>query len=174
MIPNFNPNQVINQPIHVKPEQKEEICTICLENINSQPENEGMKEVALKCNHLFHSDCINKWLAFKHTCPTCREPVEINTREVSLIDEMSPSELLAIPDNLPQASLEVPRRMQNNYQTNMIPSFIMMHPSFNRQRESDVNATHRQIVVGFSPVGLNININSNDFDSIGVASIRRF
>ena len=25
----------------------------------------------LSCNHLFHTDCINKWFNYNTSCPTC-------------------------------------------------------------------------------------------------------
>ena len=40
-------------------------CDICLTN-----EVKSLSQ--LNCNHLFHSDCINKWLQQKDTCPLCR------------------------------------------------------------------------------------------------------
>ena len=41
-------------------------CNICMTN-------EVKPLSQLKCNHLFHSDCIDKWLKQSETCPYCRE-----------------------------------------------------------------------------------------------------
>ena len=41
-------------------------CDICLTN-----EVKSLSQ--LNCNHLFHSDCIDKWLKQKDTCPLRRE-----------------------------------------------------------------------------------------------------
>ena len=38
-------------------------CTICLEEVKSFP---------LKCGHVFHQECLKKWLNEKKTCPNCR------------------------------------------------------------------------------------------------------
>jgi hypothetical protein len=61
-----------------------DICTICYEStkkmskwtrlskglstVEIQPEN-----LTLKCNHIFHTPCILKWLDSNNTCPNCRE-----------------------------------------------------------------------------------------------------
>ena len=41
-------------------------CSICLENIE-------VKDLTiLKCNHKFHTDCINTWIKKSPICPYCR------------------------------------------------------------------------------------------------------
>lgn len=43
-------------------------CTICLENITCG--------IELDCKHIFHKDCIYKWLCFENVkCPLCRHDV---------------------------------------------------------------------------------------------------
>jgi len=42
-------------------------CSICFELAT-----EGTK---LQCNHSYHPECLEKWLAKKSTCPYCRDPV---------------------------------------------------------------------------------------------------
>ena len=43
-------------------------CSICLFEYDK-----NNKIVKLnKCNHIFHKDCINKWIGIKNTCPMCR------------------------------------------------------------------------------------------------------
>jgi hypothetical protein len=41
-------------------------CSICFEEIK---ENE--KKI-IKCNHIFHKECIDKWFKRSHQCPLCR------------------------------------------------------------------------------------------------------
>lgn len=43
-------------------------CAICLGAIH---QNEIVKQLPF-CTHLFHKDCIDKWLGFHSTCPVCR------------------------------------------------------------------------------------------------------
>lgn len=42
-------------------------CSICLEEILF-----GMTATRMPCSHVFHGDCILKWLKADHTCPLCR------------------------------------------------------------------------------------------------------
>lgn len=41
-----------------------DMCPICYEEIGSG--------IQLKCEHVYHSDCISKWFDTKTTCPMCR------------------------------------------------------------------------------------------------------
>ena len=45
---------------------KKEKCPICLKSM----ENDG--GIALKCNHSFHSLCIEHWWTRNRNCPLCR------------------------------------------------------------------------------------------------------
>jgi hypothetical protein len=54
-------------------EEKDNICSICLETINS--ENPSKKT---SCNHLYHKVCIYEWINNnKNTCPLCRKKLFI-------------------------------------------------------------------------------------------------
>ncbi|KAG8378077.1 hypothetical protein BUALT_Bualt08G0100500 [Buddleja alternifolia] len=44
-------------------------CSICLEEFPSRGECEG---VIMPCKHIFHGDCIKKWLTISHYSPVCR------------------------------------------------------------------------------------------------------
>ena len=50
--------------------KNEKICSICLENILYK--NDIIKT---KCNHIFHTKCIEKWLSKQNTCPICRDKI---------------------------------------------------------------------------------------------------
>lgn len=45
-------------------------CLICLDHFKK---NQGYRK--LKCGHLFHKKCIDKWFTKNSTCPTCRTDV---------------------------------------------------------------------------------------------------
>ena len=48
-------------------------CSICLEKMNV-----GQEIIPLPCktvNHVFHAECITKWLEGHNTCPMCRERI---------------------------------------------------------------------------------------------------
>ena len=47
-------------------EHKEISCSVCLENIEETDMH------ITKCNHHFHSGCINSWKRIKNSCPNCR------------------------------------------------------------------------------------------------------
>jgi len=52
-----------------------EECAVCLDYF----EVDGPRQVAqLNCSdkHIFHVDCLEKWLEDNPQCPLCREPVK--------------------------------------------------------------------------------------------------
>ena len=51
------------------PEQKEDPCSICLDD------HEEQAAFLPKCGHFFHQNCMTKWLEQKNSCPLCQEPV---------------------------------------------------------------------------------------------------
>ncbi|XP_011013930.1 PREDICTED: uncharacterized protein LOC105117854 [Populus euphratica] len=42
-------------------------CTVCMEDIDA-----GSEAIRMPCSHVYHSDCIVKWLQTSHMCPLCR------------------------------------------------------------------------------------------------------
>ena len=46
----------------------DEKCPICLEIFR-----DSMVLAKIRCNHLFHQDCINKWFDVNFTCPLCKQ-----------------------------------------------------------------------------------------------------
>ncbi|KAM7280354.1 hypothetical protein ACFE04_007488 [Oxalis oulophora] len=51
----------------VKEESISEECSICLESFLL-----GSEAISLPCSHLFHKNCIMKWVHRKNSCPLCR------------------------------------------------------------------------------------------------------
>lgn len=47
-------------------------CSVCLNKVMCRAEN---YEILEKCNHGFHSNCIEAWLQHHSTCPLCRTQV---------------------------------------------------------------------------------------------------
>lgn len=64
-----------------KPQPAAEICTICLDEVTVRPDEDRrtgpVKTTALRCNHIFHEWCINKWIfeGQNKNCPNCRDPI---------------------------------------------------------------------------------------------------
>ena len=52
-----------------KDEKEENECSICLENIE-----EGSKKI-VRCGHIFHGECIGKWLEDHDKCPLCIQTI---------------------------------------------------------------------------------------------------
>jgi hypothetical protein len=50
----------------------QQVCPICLSNYLDTPEEQVCGSPNPKCTHMFHTDCILKWLEQKPTCPCCR------------------------------------------------------------------------------------------------------
>jgi len=63
--------QIMNQELQSvidKIHYRGETCSICLENYRT-----GQRVGLLSCGHVFHKDCIYKWLNnYQKTCPLCR------------------------------------------------------------------------------------------------------
>jgi hypothetical protein len=49
------------------PEQERERCTVCLVDFET-----GDDIRSLHCTHMFHVDCIDRWLVYNKKCPICR------------------------------------------------------------------------------------------------------
>ncbi|KAH8075924.1 ubiquitin-protein transferase [Aureococcus anophagefferens] len=60
---------VYRKPAEPTGEEDNECC-ICLDEFEDE---ERIKK--LRCGHLFHLNCIKKWLLADMRCPTCRQPV---------------------------------------------------------------------------------------------------
>ncbi|KAL7152919.1 hypothetical protein ABFS83_04G130700 [Erythranthe nasuta] len=47
-------------------------CSICLEDLSSGGDNDFEEALSMPCSHVYHGDCIKKWLTISHYCPLCR------------------------------------------------------------------------------------------------------
>lgn len=50
-----------------------EICVICLEDILDK-----QYIIKLPCDHMYHSDCLYRWLCRKQVCPMCNAPLKFD------------------------------------------------------------------------------------------------
>ncbi|KAK8585949.1 hypothetical protein V6N13_050916 [Hibiscus sabdariffa] len=63
-------SSVKNMVNKVKVEDGEEgDCVVCLEELRV-----GFEASQMPCAHIFHADCIQRWLNQSHYCPICRSP----------------------------------------------------------------------------------------------------
>ena len=53
----------------------EDVCTICLE-----ARRQGQAVLGLPCGHVFHAQCVRRWLACSACCPACRRTVSAAAR----------------------------------------------------------------------------------------------
>mmetsp|Transcript_14572 Transcript_14572/g.20784 ORF Transcript_14572/g.20784 Transcript_14572/m.20784 type:complete len:448 (+) Transcript_14572:78-1421(+) len=58
-------------------EHEEVSCTICM-----APFQHADRVGDLKCNHLFHIECLKEWVKWRNVCPLCQEP-DIATEHVT-------------------------------------------------------------------------------------------
>lgn len=59
-----------------------QVCCICLAKYEN---NDELRE--LPCSHLFHKDCVDKWLKINSLCPLCKSDVGGNLIESVSGDE---------------------------------------------------------------------------------------
>ncbi|KAL3369824.1 hypothetical protein AABB24_007047 [Solanum stoloniferum] len=55
------------EPIETDERNNNDDCLVCLDEIG-----EETQVLRLPCSHMFHGDCITKWLENSHYCPLCR------------------------------------------------------------------------------------------------------
>ncbi|KAH0681685.1 hypothetical protein KY285_021937 [Solanum tuberosum] len=55
------------EPIETNERNNNDVCLVCLDEIG-----EETQVLRLPCSHMFHGDCITKWLENSHYCPLCR------------------------------------------------------------------------------------------------------
>ena len=63
----MNPIPLYNQSNISQQVNNDELCAICLDNINTAPIH-----TLHECNHSFHSNCLIESLRINKTCPLCR------------------------------------------------------------------------------------------------------
>lgn len=51
-------------------------CALCSEPLG-QDHTQIYESNNAHCNHCFHAECMDQWLKFQNTCPTCNQPFAI-------------------------------------------------------------------------------------------------
>jgi hypothetical protein len=54
---------------YIKNEESKIICSICQDNIKN---GDIIRQFKYVCNHMYHHNCIDKWIEKNHKCPNCR------------------------------------------------------------------------------------------------------
>lgn len=54
---------------------KEEICSICLEELFPEDIENSNQVIELKCTHMFHKECLDPWIKTNKNCPLCKNNV---------------------------------------------------------------------------------------------------
>ena len=53
----------------------QEQCSICLGELSFEGCDDHQKVVEMPCSHVYHKDCVVRWLETSHFCPLCRFPM---------------------------------------------------------------------------------------------------
>ncbi|XP_028806168.1 E3 ubiquitin-protein ligase ATL6-like [Neltuma alba] len=78
-------------------------CAVCLSEFDQQ----DTLRLLPKCNHVFHPQCIDAWLASHVTCPVCRsrlKPAEEHRRGENDVAIEIPNEVIHAPQVLDESS----------------------------------------------------------------------
>ncbi|TMW91345.1 hypothetical protein EJD97_014455 [Solanum chilense] len=51
---------------------RDDKCMVCLEELVKKKREGDNEIVSMPCSHMFHGECITKWLETSHYCPICR------------------------------------------------------------------------------------------------------
>ncbi|VDO04816.1 unnamed protein product [Rodentolepis nana] len=106
-----------SQPISIKGDDHKLECNICLCDYRT-----GQKVRHLPCGHVFHRECVDKWLANAETCPKCRKHV-VNALRLLLSSKESQS-----TRRRSQSSVNLPSSSFSSSQLqNIQPSVVVKH-----------------------------------------------
>ena len=91
-------------------------CSICLTEVN-----EGQDTILLPCGHMFHDECVTKWLKIHNTCPLCRFELPTDNaeyeRERNMRNQRREENIRNNP-NIHPVDLNHPENLNNHNNTN--------------------------------------------------------
>ncbi|PON59158.1 43kDa postsynaptic protein [Trema orientale] len=63
-------------------QQQQQQCSVCMEKLwfEDQCCEDDRKVVQMPCSHVYHKDCIVRWLETSHLCPLCRYAMPTETQ----------------------------------------------------------------------------------------------
>ncbi|KAK7344222.1 hypothetical protein VNO77_13583 [Canavalia gladiata] len=105
-------------------------CAVCL---NEFEETEKLRLIP-KCDHVFHPECIDEWLASHTTCPVCRanlvpQPDE-SVRGIPFLNNTQPQDIEAQNDAVEPA----PEQQQDATAAAPEPEVLCLNQTLNRNR----------------------------------------
>ncbi|KAG5581703.1 hypothetical protein H5410_052330 [Solanum commersonii] len=73
MVPASKSSIVLLESMEADERNSNDECLVCLDELGEETE-----VVRLPCSHMFHAECITKWLENSHYCPLCRFEMPTN------------------------------------------------------------------------------------------------
>ncbi|XP_015054997.2 E3 ubiquitin-protein ligase SDIR1-like [Solanum pennellii] len=73
MVPASKSSIELLEPVEANERNSNDECLVCLDELG-----EETQVVRLPCSHMFHAECITKWLENSHYCPLCRFEMPTN------------------------------------------------------------------------------------------------
>ena len=109
-------------------------CSICL-----NPVRYTRASKQLDCGHLYHRECIDKWMEFGDTCPMCRSQVSVPKFKVTLRVENTVTNNVSIDEIITELLLET-FQGEINFETDTSEELYNIIQSLGILRPVDVDA----------------------------------
>lgn len=58
------------------------VCTVCMDGFTGAAAAGGGKQL-VSCGHVYHENCITKWLSLHNSCPLCRSSIVSGNRNTT-------------------------------------------------------------------------------------------
>jgi len=68
----LSPRRLASLKVERAPRLVDQECQVCKDHVER-----GTRIITLPCKHIYHEDCIRKWLSSAHTCPVCRHDLSV-------------------------------------------------------------------------------------------------